>query len=254
MNVGSHLAKRAELNPGLEALVDDAAGRRFTYAELERPGRPRRPRADRTRAGQGRPRRRAAAELPPVRRALLRRGPRRVGRRPAQLAAGRRRAGVHPARLRGDGARGGRRVRCRRRRAPRPHRRRRHAGARVAARRRRTVRRGRSTTTPSSTAASDEPDRRRRRRRRPAVHHVHLWHHRTAERGVAHPRQRRVGRAHGAGDRRRALPGPLPDLSPAVPRRGAQPTHRHHLPRRHGDPHAPVRPGADLDRSSATSR
>ena len=34
MNVGSHLAKRAELNPGLEALVDDAAGRRFSYAEL----------------------------------------------------------------------------------------------------------------------------------------------------------------------------------------------------------------------------
>jgi hypothetical protein len=29
MNVGSHLSKRAELNPGLEALVDEAAGRRF---------------------------------------------------------------------------------------------------------------------------------------------------------------------------------------------------------------------------------
>jgi hypothetical protein len=26
MNVGSHLSKRAQLNPGLEALVDDAAG------------------------------------------------------------------------------------------------------------------------------------------------------------------------------------------------------------------------------------
>jgi acyl-CoA synthetase (AMP-forming)/AMP-acid ligase II len=35
-NVGSHLAKRAELNPGLEALVDLAADRRFTYAELDR--------------------------------------------------------------------------------------------------------------------------------------------------------------------------------------------------------------------------
>lgn len=35
MNVGSHLSKRAELNPGLEALVDDAAGLRFTFAELD---------------------------------------------------------------------------------------------------------------------------------------------------------------------------------------------------------------------------
>jgi acyl-CoA synthetase (AMP-forming)/AMP-acid ligase II len=35
MNVGSHLTKRAMLNPGLEALVDEAAGRRFTYAELD---------------------------------------------------------------------------------------------------------------------------------------------------------------------------------------------------------------------------
>ena len=35
MNVGTHLAKRALLNPGLEALVDEAAGRRFTYAELD---------------------------------------------------------------------------------------------------------------------------------------------------------------------------------------------------------------------------
>ena len=35
MNVGSHLAKRALLNPALEALVDEAAGRRFTYAELD---------------------------------------------------------------------------------------------------------------------------------------------------------------------------------------------------------------------------
>src|SRR6478672_11137482 len=35
MNVGSHLAKRALLNPGVEALVDEAAGRRFTYAELD---------------------------------------------------------------------------------------------------------------------------------------------------------------------------------------------------------------------------
>ncbi len=34
MNVGSHLSKRALLNPGLEALVDQAAGRRFTFAEL----------------------------------------------------------------------------------------------------------------------------------------------------------------------------------------------------------------------------
>ena len=34
MNVGSHLSKRAELNPGLEALVDDAAGLRLTFAEL----------------------------------------------------------------------------------------------------------------------------------------------------------------------------------------------------------------------------
>jgi len=34
MNVGSHLSKRAELNPDLEALVDDTAGRRFTFAEL----------------------------------------------------------------------------------------------------------------------------------------------------------------------------------------------------------------------------
>jgi acyl-CoA synthetase (AMP-forming)/AMP-acid ligase II len=35
MNVGAHLTKRAELNPGLEALVDQAAGRRFTFAELD---------------------------------------------------------------------------------------------------------------------------------------------------------------------------------------------------------------------------
>ncbi|OOK66668.1 fatty-acid-CoA ligase fadD13 domain protein [Mycobacterium kansasii] len=35
MNVGSHLRKRAELNPALEALVDDTAGRRFTFAELD---------------------------------------------------------------------------------------------------------------------------------------------------------------------------------------------------------------------------
>jgi acyl-CoA synthetase (AMP-forming)/AMP-acid ligase II len=35
VNVGSHLAKRAVLNPELEALVDEAAGRRFTYAELD---------------------------------------------------------------------------------------------------------------------------------------------------------------------------------------------------------------------------
>jgi acyl-CoA synthetase (AMP-forming)/AMP-acid ligase II len=34
MNVGSHLSKRALLNPGLEALVDEAAARRFTFAEL----------------------------------------------------------------------------------------------------------------------------------------------------------------------------------------------------------------------------
>ncbi|VAZ83525.1 acyl-CoA synthetase [Mycobacterium persicum] len=35
MNVGSHLRKRAELNPALEALVDETAGRRFTFAELD---------------------------------------------------------------------------------------------------------------------------------------------------------------------------------------------------------------------------
>ena len=35
-NVGAHLAKRALLNPGLEALVDVSAGRRLTYAELDR--------------------------------------------------------------------------------------------------------------------------------------------------------------------------------------------------------------------------
>ena len=35
MNVGSHLSKRAKLNPGLEALVDDATGRRFTFSELD---------------------------------------------------------------------------------------------------------------------------------------------------------------------------------------------------------------------------
>jgi len=34
MNVGSHLSKRAELNPDLEALVDHAADRRFTFAQL----------------------------------------------------------------------------------------------------------------------------------------------------------------------------------------------------------------------------
>jgi acyl-CoA synthetase (AMP-forming)/AMP-acid ligase II len=34
MNVGAHLSKRALLNPDLEALVDDAAGRRFSFAEL----------------------------------------------------------------------------------------------------------------------------------------------------------------------------------------------------------------------------
>jgi AMP-binding enzyme len=35
MNVGAHLSKRAELNPGLEALVDEAAAQRFTFAELD---------------------------------------------------------------------------------------------------------------------------------------------------------------------------------------------------------------------------
>ncbi len=35
-NLGQFLAKRAELNPGLEALVDVGTGRRFTYAELNR--------------------------------------------------------------------------------------------------------------------------------------------------------------------------------------------------------------------------
>ena len=34
MNVGLHLSKRAELNPRQEALVDDSAGLRFTFAEL----------------------------------------------------------------------------------------------------------------------------------------------------------------------------------------------------------------------------
>ena len=34
MNIGAHLSKRALLNPDLEALVDDAAGRRFSFAEL----------------------------------------------------------------------------------------------------------------------------------------------------------------------------------------------------------------------------
>ncbi len=34
MNVGAHLSKRALLNPDLEALVDEAAGRRFSFAEL----------------------------------------------------------------------------------------------------------------------------------------------------------------------------------------------------------------------------
>jgi acyl-CoA synthetase (AMP-forming)/AMP-acid ligase II len=34
VNVGSYLSKRALLNPGLEALVDDGACRRFTFAEL----------------------------------------------------------------------------------------------------------------------------------------------------------------------------------------------------------------------------
>ncbi|MGH3562470.1 MAG: AMP-binding protein, partial [Mycobacterium sp.] len=36
MNVGEHLHRRAELNPGLEALVDAAGGRRFTFAELDK--------------------------------------------------------------------------------------------------------------------------------------------------------------------------------------------------------------------------
>lgn len=35
MNVGAHLRKRARLNPDLQALVDIAAGRRFTFAELD---------------------------------------------------------------------------------------------------------------------------------------------------------------------------------------------------------------------------
>ena len=195
MNVGSHLAKRALLNPGLEALVDDAAGRRFTFAELD-------DRANRSAhvltgrgLGQGRPGRRAAAELPRVRRDLLRRGPRRARRRAAQLAAGRRRAGVHPR------ATPGRRCSC--------------SAAEfdavvadlhdragddatpvrdVAARRRRRARRGRSTTTPLVDAAPRRPDRRRRRRRRPAVHHVHLGHDGPAEGRDAHPRQRASGR------------------------------------------------------------
>jgi acyl-CoA synthetase (AMP-forming)/AMP-acid ligase II len=36
MNIGSHLTKRALLNPGLEALVDIAAGLRLSFAELDR--------------------------------------------------------------------------------------------------------------------------------------------------------------------------------------------------------------------------
>ncbi len=35
MNIGAHLTKRAQLNPDLEAIVDGAAGRRFTFAELD---------------------------------------------------------------------------------------------------------------------------------------------------------------------------------------------------------------------------
>ncbi|HEU0192035.1 MAG TPA: long-chain fatty acid--CoA ligase [Mycobacterium sp.] len=35
MNIGSHLSKRALLNPGLEALVDVTADRRFSFAELD---------------------------------------------------------------------------------------------------------------------------------------------------------------------------------------------------------------------------
>ena len=35
MNIGSHLSKRAQLNPGLEALVDDAIGLRLTFAQLD---------------------------------------------------------------------------------------------------------------------------------------------------------------------------------------------------------------------------
>src|SRR6185312_14736360 len=77
-----------------------------------------------------------------------------------------------------------------------------------------TARRGHSTLTPCS----------RRRRRRPSVvHHVHLRHHWAAEGRAAHPRQRAVECAHGVGQRRRAVPGPLPDLHAAVSRRGAQP-------------------------------
>jgi acyl-CoA synthetase (AMP-forming)/AMP-acid ligase II len=34
MNIGSHLSQRAELSPREEALVDDAAGLRFTFEEL----------------------------------------------------------------------------------------------------------------------------------------------------------------------------------------------------------------------------
>jgi O-succinylbenzoate-CoA ligase len=34
MNVGANLSKRAHLNPDLEALVDEAAGQRFSFAEL----------------------------------------------------------------------------------------------------------------------------------------------------------------------------------------------------------------------------
>ena len=98
-NVGNHLRRRARMSPDLEAIVDVAAGRRFTYTELHR-------RATQVadalhRLGLAwRPGCRPRRQRPPVHRDVLRRGAGRHGHRPAQLAAHRQRTGVHPARLR----------------------------------------------------------------------------------------------------------------------------------------------------------
>ena len=35
-NIGTHLRRRARMNPDLEAIVDVAAGRRYTYTSLHR--------------------------------------------------------------------------------------------------------------------------------------------------------------------------------------------------------------------------
>ena len=96
-NVGLFLAKRAYLNPRLEAFIDTHSGRRLSFAELDA-------RANRTanflarelgvrkgdRVGA------AADEQPRVHGELLRDRQARRGLRAAQLAAGRRRAAVHP--------------------------------------------------------------------------------------------------------------------------------------------------------------